>query len=120
MSKTQDLLRTVRVFNDYEFFGEQPYIVYHPRGGSRSVTPASWSVFKRGEDLGHAWYDHKAKRFSCHNRETKKAAFEKAKKWASKRFKIKTWKRAPFGGYGDEEFVKTRLKELRAAAKALT
>ncbi len=30
MSKTQDLLRTVRVFNDHEFFGEQPYIVCYP------------------------------------------------------------------------------------------
>jgi hypothetical protein len=116
VSKTKDLLRTVRVFNNYEFFGEQPYIVCKPRMGSRSVTPASWTVFKLGEDLGRAWYDYKGKTFPYHNRETKKIAFEKAKKWAGKRFKIKTWKRCPFGGYGEEGFVKARLKELREKA----
>ena len=115
MSKTQDLLRTVRVFNDHEFFGEQPYIVCYPRV-ARGVTPASWLVFKRGEDLGKAWYDNKGPRFSYSCRESKQDAFEDAKKWTGKRFKIKTWKRGPFGGYGEREFVKSRLKELRVTA----
>ena len=71
-----------------------------------------WKVVKRGVKLSDAWYDYGAKSFSYSDREAKKEQFEVAKRWASKKFGIKTWLRDPFGSFGEASFVMRRTAEL--------
>lgn len=116
MSKAQDICRSVRVFNDYDFFGDKPHI-WKVVADGRIVSLSKWVVSKCGEKLLDMWYDYGDKTFSYISREDSKEAFEKAKAYLRERWEIKEVKRSPFGGYGDAEYVKNRLKEIKQLAK---
>lgn len=116
MSKLIDQLRKVQVYNPHNFYGNQPFISLRVNHGSGDVLPSAWRVNKAGEKLSDAWYDYGAKSFSYGSREDKKDQLEAAKAWASEKFGITCWMRDPFGSYGEEAFVKKRIRELRAAA----
>ena len=116
-TKTIVLLRTVRVFNDYDFFGNEPYIYRRPSGIGRDLTVSAWVVTKRGLKLDDAWYNYGDRPFTYLGREAVPAALAAAQEWASKRFGITTWARCPFGGRGDADFVKSRLAALVAKAR---
>ena len=115
MSKLTEKFREKRVYNPYEFYGElEPYIVYHP---SRPFHSANWAVIKRGVNMGRAWYDDGCRTFrgfGMPGEGTRRArALLEAQAWASEKFGIKEWARDPFGSYGEAEFVKRRIKELK-------
>lgn len=124
MSAVKEALRSVRVFNDHEFFDgsdgvtSEVYVSYTP-SFARSPVGAYWAVYRRGyrTDKDGPWYYHGSKGFSAYGREGKKAALVEAQEWARGRYGIAEWKRTPFGGYGEKSFVERRLRELRAAAK---
>jgi hypothetical protein len=109
MSKLTDQLRAVKCINQWDFYGDQPYLYYRPRGDARSMQVPGWLVFKRGVKLEGHWMDHGARWFH-----TKRNAPEVAQAWAAKQFKIKAWARDPWGGYGPADYVTTRLQELLA------
>ena len=110
MSKLTETLREKKVYNEYEFYGTQPYISYYP---AHSVIPAHWSVCKQGLNLGRAWYDHNARTFST--RGNRKQSLIEAQAWESETFGVKTWARDPFGSYGEVEFIKQRIKQILEA-----
>lgn len=122
MSKLTDQLREIRIFNDHGFFndgGTQVYISYSPAERGRAYKSACWQVhrFVNGREVqtdpdGH-WRDYGRKTFSAYRREDKAPALERAQAWCAERYGITEWARSPFGGYGDAEFVKARLKELK-------
>lgn len=117
MSKLQELCTSVKVYNDYEFFGDQPYIDWC-QSERRSVFPPWYAVCKRGVSFGDAWYAHGAKLFSYSGgAENKHKAFDKAAEFMKSEFGITSLKRSPFGGWGDMEYVTKRLKEIKALAK---
>ena len=115
MSKLTDKFREKGVFNSYYFYGMQPYISYQV--GDNWIS-SRWAVYKRGKNLGQAWYDHGCRTFTGHGEVgdgTKRTkGLLQAQRWASKKFGIETWARDPFGSYGEAEFVKQRVKELKA------
>lgn len=110
MSKLTEQLREKRVSNPYDFYNGQPYITYHSHD-RRSCTPSCWAVIKRGLTLSDAWHDYGARTFSGFG--NRKGALAEAQAWAAERFGIKVWARDPFGSYGDADFIKQRIKELR-------
>ncbi|KKN09665.1 hypothetical protein LCGC14_1044360 [marine sediment metagenome] len=116
-SKATRLLRTVRIFNDYDFFGQQPYIYRRPRGIGLDLTVSAWMATRRGVSLDDAWYNYGDRPFTYLGREAVAPALAVAKEWAGKRFGITAWARSPFGGWGYADFVKTRMAELRAKAR---
>lgn len=116
MSKLQDICRSVRVFNDYEFFGDRPYVWRWVRDG-RDVTPSAWLVTKRGVKLSSAWYYQYAEAFTYSSRDESKEAFADAVKYLRDKFNITEVARGPFGGWGDKEYVKRRIVEIKKEAK---
>jgi len=111
MSKLTDKLREKGVYNIHDFYGYgQPFIVYYPSTSGRAGQSARWKVFKIGTSLSETWYDYGAKTFLKWG--DKKKAFAEAQAYATEKFGIKEFARDPFGGYGDAEYVKARLKEL--------
>lgn len=116
MSKLTDLLSTVKVYNDYEFFGNEPYMT-HASNGGRTVMPPWWAVGKRGVKLSNEWYANGNKLFSHFGgKESKREAFDEASEFMRTEFGIEKLARSPFGGWGDAEFVTKRLKELKELA----
>lgn len=107
-------MRAVRVFNQYEFYKDQPYMFY-AKYESRAMTVAGWRVTKRGLKLDDAWYNHGCKPFHGKMKES----LPDAQAWASKRFGVKAWARDPFGGYGPAEYVEARVAQLMRAAEGL-
>lgn len=119
MSKLQDKLRLVKVYNNYEFFGNEPYIDWAPRE-ARALTNSRWYVAKRGEKLSTEWYNHGDRVFNyVGGKDEKQAAFVEARDWADEKFGKRDWVRGPFGGYGDRAFVEKRTKELLARYQEL-
>ena len=116
MSKLQDICRSVRVFNDYEFFGDHPH-VWRWVKDSREVTPSAWLVAKRGEKLSKDWYYHYARAFTYISREQGKVAFDKAVEYLRTQFKVAEVARSPFGGYGDKNYVEKRIAEIKLEAE---
>jgi len=110
-SKIIKHLRELRVFNSFDFYGDEPYIDRYATD-YRSVTPSYWAVIKRGEKLADAWYARWMKMFSYHDRDGVQPALERALVWASEKFGVKEWTCDPFGSYGSKEYVERRLKEL--------
>jgi hypothetical protein len=118
-------LRKRKVYNLYEFYGEQPHIWYRPRGDSRSMTVPGWMVSKRGINLADHWLDNESKHFGRFDApadmrndsayKQKAAVLKVAQAWASEKFGVKDWKRDPFDGYGPAEFVTERLRAILAA-----
>jgi hypothetical protein len=117
MSKLTEKLRTVNIHNEYEFFGLQPYITYHAGDNGRGGQPARWMVFKRGVDLGHAWYDNGGRSFLRWGNRAE--ALAKAQAFVTEKFSIMEFARSPFGSYGSAEFVRSRIKELVQKADSL-
>lgn len=111
MTKLQDKLKDMDVFNNAIFFWENPYIWYRPRDKTR--TPA-WMVTKRGQDIGNNWYDYGSKSFPCIGNEDKAQRFEEAKSYMAEKFGITRLSRSPFGGWGDADFIAKRIAELTA------
>ena len=110
MSKLTEVLREKKVYNEYLFYGKQPYIGYR---SAHSVIPACWAVCKLGINLGEAWYDYGSRTFSAWG--NRKKALGEAQAWASEKFGVKVWARDPFGSYGEAEFIKKRIKEILEA-----
>jgi hypothetical protein len=117
MSKLQDICRSVRVFNDHEFFQYEPYIYRRVKRGGRDVTPSAWLITKRGEKLSDRWYYNYAKAFTYDSREQSKAAFSRAVEYLRTEFKVAEVARSPFGGYGDKEYVEKRIAEIKLEAE---
>ena len=117
MSKLSELCRSVKVYNDYEFFGDQPYITWAQNGG-RSIFPPWYAVTKRGVDFGDGWYANGSKLFSYGGSvEDKHKAFNTAVEFLESEFGIKRVARSPFGDWGDAEFVKRRIAEIKEMAR---
>lgn len=114
MSKLTESFRAVEVYNPYEFYGEKPYISFSP-AQPHSCIVSRWAVHKRGLNLSESWYDHGAQTFSVYG--DKQKALLKAQIWATGLFGIKEWTRDPYGSYGDAEYVKSRVKELKQLVK---
>ena len=109
MSKLSDALRERKVFNDYEFFGNQPYVIYRPQ---KNWSSSGWIIFKRGESLGDRYSDGGGFFILVWGRRDKAEKFEVAKKYMRDQFGITELAKAPTGGWGDAEFVKRRIKEI--------
>ena len=127
MSKLTDAFRTIRIFNEYNFADDQPYVSYTPNGDSRSMQVSQWSIIKGEErtddNLSAPWYDYGRKTFVVMGREDKATKLEAAKAYASEKYGIKEWAKTPYGSWMDAEFVKARTKELKQAladAKGVT
>lgn len=112
MSKLTDQFRARGVYNEYEFFGEQPYITYHAGDNGRGGRSARYMVFKRGVDLGQAWYDNGGRAFLRWG--DRREALAAAQKFVTERFGITEFARCPFGSFGDSTFIKARIKEILA------
>lgn len=111
MSKLTDKLNAKGIYNDYYFFGDNPYITYQS-GDSRACISSGFMVFKRGLKLSDAWYDHGGKKFIVFGRKDKDDKFAKAVAFIQSEFGVGEVARCPFGGYGDAEYIKYRIKEL--------
>lgn len=111
MSKLTDQFRARGVYNEYEFFGEQPYITYYA-AEPRTLGSARYMVFKRGVDLGQAWYDRGGRAFLRWG--DRREALAAAQKFVTERFGITEFARCPFGAFGDSTFIKARIKEILA------
>ena len=114
MSKLTEKFREKKVFNPFDFYGDQPYITYRL---GHSVISACWAVAKSGLNLGQVWYDHGCRTFGGYGEpgegSQRVRGLRAAQAWARKYFGIKEWARDPFGSYGEAEFVKKRIKELK-------
>lgn len=119
MSKFTDALRTIKVFNDYEFFQDQPWITRY-MGESRGFAAARWCVYRRGRKLGTAWYEHDGRWFAYVGREAAVVALAEAQSWAGKEFGVKAWAKGPHGAWGPADFVKRRTAELKAKIERLS
>jgi len=111
MSKLTDKLNAKGIFNDYGFFGDEPYIWYRPNH-SRACISSGWMVTKKGFRLSDAWYDHGDKSFMNWGRKDKAEKFAEAVAYIQSKFGVGEVARSPFGGYGDAEYIKSRIKEL--------
>jgi hypothetical protein len=142
MSKLTETLRTVKVFNPFEFYlsysdTPQLHIDYVPNGNARAFQYAHWAVCKGKIQLDpkgnrNSNWGRTSKRFdithsiSSHPRyarvgtfaECKQIALREAQDWANGNFGKRAWVKDPWGGYGDALFVADRLAALKAEAKA--
>ena len=119
MSKLTDELRTIGVFNEYNFAGHSnPYITYHKATTGLGSEYAHWSVGRTGFKVDPDNYRHSySKEFAVWDRESKVTALAEALQWAGERYKITEWAKTPFGGYMEAGFVKKRLAELKEQVK---
>lgn len=120
-SKLVETLRTVGVFNEYNFAGHgNVFIRYRSAAQSSAGQTAAWQVIRPGfkTDISAHWTDHGNKTFDVWGRDDKATQFEAAKAWAAERYGITEWARTPFGTWMDAGFVIHRLVELKAAVKA--
>lgn len=111
MSKLTDKLNAKNVYNDWGFFGNHPFI-WHRREDSRACISSSWMVTKKGFRLSEAWYDHGDMSFVNSGRKDKAEKFAEAVAYIQSKFGVGEVARSPFGGYGDAEYIKSRIKEL--------
>lgn len=120
MSKLTEQLGEVGVHNAHLFAGHGNAFVMYLAADHGWRHGAMWRVARPGflTDPKGPWYNYGNKTFVVFGRHDKLAVFEEAKAWASERFGIKEWARTPYGSWMDAEFVKARLKELRAQLKA--
>ena len=118
MSKLMKLCNSLGMHNDYEFFGLKPYIYRRANTGSRDVRPSAWLVTKRDKKLSNKWYYDYDKAFTYISRDQSKKAFLGAVKYLWENFGVNEVARSPFGGYGDKEFVKKRIKEIKGRVEA--
>lgn len=128
MTRLQDELREAGVRNEHGFFnGDEPsgqvWLAYYPRI-PRDVLGPHWTVYQRGTKTNPdgLWYHYGNKVFSAfhpgdNGESPRAAALKTAQAWAGARYGISDWKRTPFGGYGDAQFVEARLAELRKVAR---
>lgn len=120
MSKFTEQLSGIRVFNPYEFAGDDAYLEYFPNDNSRGGRSARWCVYRKG-DAPESWRSSAVKEFviwgAGTHAEVKAQKLEEAKAWASERYGIKEWARTPFGTWMDAEFVKRRIAELKEQLK---
>lgn len=121
MSKLTESFRSIRVFNPHDFYATrrgQAYIEYTTADRGRGGRSAYWAVYGVGFDTnpdGH-WRDYGRKTFPVYSREDKASQLEAAQEWAA-RYGITDWAKDPYGGWGDAEFVKQRVAELKAQVK---
>lgn len=124
MSKLTEQLRSLGVFNSYEFAGQtgQVWIEYYPAESGRAARYGRYVVHRRGykTDPKAHWLDYGNKTFPSASREEKPERLKEAVAWASARYHIKEWARTPFGGWMDAEFVQRRIAELKAAGEPTT
>lgn len=122
MSKPTEQLRSLGVFNSYEFAGQtgQVWIEYYPAESGRAARYGRYVVHRRGykTDPKAHWLDHGDKTFPSCSKGERPERFKAAMAWASNRYGIKEWARTPFGGWMDAEFVQRRIAELKAAGEA--
>jgi hypothetical protein len=111
-SELRDKLRQVKIYNDYEFFADQPHIVRSPASNWNSP---QWAVHKRGAKLSEHYMDGGGKVFYIHGRKDITAARLRAQEWASEKFGIDEWAIGPFGAYGPKKFIEKRIKYLLKA-----
>lgn len=139
MGKLTESLRPFRIFNAYQFYAGgtdqktgapnetgRVFISYRPQGVGRDMTVAAWMVYRVGYKTNPdgPGYDHGNKSFTLPNagmdvtlKERKAEALAEAQKWAGEKYGISEWAKDPYGSYGEAEFVKARVKELKAAVK---
>lgn len=119
MSKDMDLLRSVNVYNDANFFQDEPYISYRAGDTGRASIISAWLVTKRGVNLQTHWTDYGSKSFTTWGVADRKVKFEDAKAYMLKKFGVTELKRAPTGGWGSAEYVDKRMKEIKELANKL-
>lgn len=112
MSKLTDQFRARWIHNICEFYGNEPYVVYYPRQIGRGGSSPRWAARKADKNLSEAWYDYGARTFLVWN--DKKKALAEAQAFVTDKFGVKEFARDPFGGYGEANFVKARIKEILA------
>ena len=113
MSKLKDMCRKAKVYNDANFFQDEPYIWYQSNGDYRSMIHSAWAITKRGVELSNHWKDYGSLKISC-DRESKKERFGDAVRYLETNFGVTELSKGPFGGWGDSGYVKRRLAEIKA------
>lgn len=117
MSKLTELFRSVKIYNDYEFFRDEPHMWYRPQGDARSMMSSAWMVTKHGTNLEKHWSDRGSYCILVWGRHDKQERFEEAALYMYTQFGIEELARSPFGGWGDKQFVKRRIAEIKEMAK---
>jgi len=107
VSKLTVQLKAVKVYNEYDFAQDGQAYIWRANGSDWGYP--SWVVSRRGWRTAN----HGDGEFHIPSVSQRAEVLEKAKAWASERYDIKDWKRTPFGGWMDAEFVTKRLQELK-------
>jgi hypothetical protein len=116
MSKLTDQLKTLTIYNGWEFAGNGiPYIEYVGSDNGRLTAHyAYWHVIRPGFKTDPANFHRGwSKEFTVTCREEKAKALAEAQAWAGERYGITEWAKTPFGTYMDAGYVKTRIEELK-------
>lgn len=113
----RELLRAVRVHNDYNLISKQnhtPMVSYRPQQTGRVWLSAAWQVCLPGynTDPKSHWQDYGNKTFIVPGRSAKDETFAEARAWAEAKFGPITWVKTPYGTWTSETWLRQRLTEL--------
>lgn len=123
MSKALDALNAIGIHNPHNAaskahragIGRGLFIVYSPTEHGRCGQSAHWRVTSTAFKVNHEshWRDYGSKRFLCGTGEKLDKEAE-AKRWASKKFKVKEWAKIPglrgcWFPKATAEFIKSKL-----------
>lgn len=119
-NKIIEAFRKRRVFNEHTFYVDRPYIFYRPRSPWHLQ---AWGVSKRNVKLSDHWEDNGVKYFEVHFSGNpndpfpiqKKQALAQAMLFALQKFGVTEWAQDPFGSYGENAYVESRVAEILAA-----
>jgi hypothetical protein len=123
VSRFTETLRSLRIFNEWDYAKGEVFISYTPNGDYRSMQVPEWKVTKGEEKTDDSerspWYNYGRKTFVVMGREDKAPKLEEAKAYASAKYGIKEWAKTPYGSWMEAEFVKRRNAELKKRLKEL-
>ena len=120
MSKAQEMLKAIHIFNGYGLVGKGGVFICYCAAEPRTCQCSHWAVCRPGDKLSDVWYDHGSKTFTVSGRADKPIVLREAMRWASKRYNIHDWARDPFGNYVSKVVLDAAMAKAKLAQIAMT
>lgn len=115
---TKDQLRSVGIFNHYEYAQKNPYIYYRPNSSNpREMIYSAWVLHWPGVKFNGHWHDYGDYVVDVGSRTHKEEKLQEIIAKFKELFQCEELAKTPFGGYMEKKFVERRNKEIREMLK---
>jgi hypothetical protein len=118
MRFTKAQLRSIKIYNDYEYADGHPYIYYSTGDSGRFYRSKAWYIYyPKHKFKDTPWYDDGKLAFNIFRKEEKEAMFKQAQEKFKEIFNIEELVLTPVNTWMEKSFVEQRNKEIKNLLK---